>query len=91
MSYEVELAVELLIPDNVAFTALNTLKREVKIEKLKRADYYRFTLPDSIECEYVRKRIVKVDILVNANKHKARVLRPGSRDKDCFTVEHQCP
>ena len=87
MSYEVELVVELLIPDNVAFTAFNALKRMgYDIKELIRADYYHFVLPDEVDIKDFSKRIKNVDILVNANKHKAHIKRVGETEPGCFTV-----
>ena len=60
--------VELLIPDTTAITTFKTLKEMgFEIEGLKRYDYYNF----EHENENFFERISKVDVLVNANKHKA--------------------
>ena len=67
---EIELYVTLLIPDTTAVTAANTLRKlGFKFENLKRADYYRFTIDG--DAKSFKERIAKVDVLVNANKHKA--------------------
>ena len=61
----VELFVSLKIPDTTAITARQALNRMgFKLEKLKRYDYYFFEGGELDE-------LSKVDILVNANKHKA--------------------
>jgi phosphoribosylformylglycinamidine (FGAM) synthase PurS component len=87
MSYDTELTVELLIPDNIAFTAFTALKRMgFEIEQLKRADYYKFILPNETPIESFSDRIKKIDILVNANKHRATIRRPGEKTEGCFTV-----
>ncbi|MBN1156348.1 hypothetical protein JXA85_01935 [Candidatus Woesearchaeota archaeon] len=88
MSYEIELAVELLIPDNVAFTAFNTLKKMgFGIEELKRADYYKFVVSDDVDFDEFSQKLGKVDVLVNANKHKATITRAGDSYGDgCFIV-----
>ncbi|MDP7244768.1 MAG: hypothetical protein QF568_05475 [Flavobacteriales bacterium] len=65
----IELIVSLKVPDNVAITAFNTLKRMgYKLKKLERADYYKFDVKDDVED--FKKQISKADILVNANKNK---------------------
>ncbi|MBW2977150.1 hypothetical protein KY347_06935 [Candidatus Woesearchaeota archaeon] len=66
----VEMAVSLKIPDNVAITAFNTLKRigYNKLKQLERADYYRFDVEGN--AEKFKKEISNTDILVNANKNK---------------------
>ena len=65
----IELFVSLKVPDNVAITAFNTLKRMgYKLKKLERADYYKFDVKDNIE-EF-KKQISNTDILINSNKHK---------------------
>ncbi|MFH0867839.1 MAG: hypothetical protein V1831_00865, partial [Candidatus Woesearchaeota archaeon] len=57
------------VPDNVAITAFNTLKRMgYKIKELERADYYKFDADGDIED--FKKKISNVDILVNSNKNK---------------------
>jgi len=66
----IEMFVSLKVPDNVAITAFNTLKKigYSKLKKLDRSDYYRFDIKDNVE-EF-KKRISNVDILVNSNKNK---------------------
>jgi hypothetical protein len=57
----VEMFVELVVPDNTAITAKNTLhKLGHSVEDLHRFDYYNYEGDD----------LSKVDILVNVNKHK---------------------
>ena len=62
--------VSLKVPDNIAITAFNTLKRMGynKLKKLERSDYYKFGVKDNIE-EFKR-QISNTDILINSNKHK---------------------
>ena len=62
--------VSLKVPDNIAITAFNTLKRMGynKLKKLERSDYYKFDVKDNIE-EF-KKQISNTDILINSNKHK---------------------
>jgi len=64
----VEMFVRLLIPDSIAVTAFNTLKKlgYDKLKSLKRMDYYCFEVEDE---EGFKEKISKVDLLVNANKH----------------------
>jgi phosphoribosylformylglycinamidine (FGAM) synthase PurS component len=65
----IEMFVSLKVPDNVAITALNTLKRmDYKIKGLERSDYYKFKIKDN-ESQF-KKQISNVDLLVNVNKHK---------------------
>ena len=65
----VEMIVSLKVPDNVAITAFNALKRMgYKLKKLERADYYRFDVKADVE--NFKKQISNTDILVNVNKHK---------------------
>ncbi|MFC1648231.1 hypothetical protein ACFL1B_02110 [Nanoarchaeota archaeon] len=72
---ETELLVRLVIPDNVAITTLNTLKRMgYKIDELKRQDYYWFDCDESIA-----DKIGKVDILVNANKNRFTVKQSSEK------------
>ncbi|HJO01473.1 MAG TPA: hypothetical protein QF458_00990, partial [Candidatus Woesearchaeota archaeon] len=64
----IELFVSLKVPDNVAITTFNTLKRMdyKKLKKLERSDYYKFDVKDNIE-EF-KKQISNTDILINSNK-----------------------
>ena len=66
----VEMFVSLKVPDNVAITAFNALKRMGydKLKSLERSDYYKFDTKDN--AEDFKEKISNVDILVNANKHK---------------------
>ena len=65
----VEMIVSLKVPDNVAITAFNTLKRMgYKLKKLERADYYKFDVKNNVE--NFKKQISNTDILVNSNKNK---------------------
>jgi len=69
MPKTIELTVKLKIPDTTAITALSTLHNMgfSKINDLKRADYYKFTIEGDVE--KFKERISKADIIVNANKH----------------------
>ena len=66
----IEMFVSLKVPDNVAITAFNTLKRMnyKQLKKLERSDYYKFDVNEDIED--FKKQISNVDILVNSNKNK---------------------
>ncbi len=70
MKSEIELLVELKIPDTTAITTFHTLERlgYKNIKKIRRLEYYKFIIDGDIE-EFSRE-IVKADILVNVNKHK---------------------
>ncbi|MAG60926.1 hypothetical protein CL619_04020 [archaeon] len=67
---ELELFVSLKVPDNVAITAFHTLHKlgYHNLKNLERSDYYKFKF--SGDKNQFQKKISKVDILVNANKHK---------------------
>jgi len=65
----IEMLVNLKVPDNVAITAFNTLKRNYKeLKKLERSDYYKFDIKNNVDD--FKKQISNVDILVNSNKNK---------------------
>jgi len=65
----VTLCVSLKIPDTTAITAHHTMKAMgFKVEKVEREDYYEFGIEGDEES--FRKKIVKADIVINANKHK---------------------
>lgn len=70
MTAEVELLVELKIPDTNAITTYHTLQRfgYNNLKKVRRMDYYRFRIDGDFK--KFAEKIVKVDVLVNANKHK---------------------
>lgn len=64
-----EIYVKSIIPDTTAITALHTMERMgFKVKKLQRQDYYKFYFTGDIE-EF-KNDICKVDILINANKHR---------------------
>ena len=66
----IEMIVSLKVPDNVAITAFNTLKRMKysQLKRLERSDYYKFDVQGN--AEDFKKRISNTDILVNSNKNK---------------------
>jgi len=66
----IEMFVSLKMPDNIAITAFNTLKRMKykQLIKLEKSDYYKFEVKDNVED--FKKKISQVDILVNSNKNK---------------------
>ncbi|MBD3163858.1 hypothetical protein GF323_01550 [Candidatus Woesearchaeota archaeon] len=71
----IKLFVSLKIPDTTAITAFHTLRRMGyhSLEKLDREEYYEFDVADNPD--KFMKEIVKVDILVNANKHSAKICK----------------
>ncbi|UCD03256.1 MAG: phosphoribosylformylglycinamidine synthase subunit PurS [Candidatus Aenigmatarchaeota archaeon] len=83
---EIEMTVELLVPDTTAITTFHTLERMgfSALKKLKREDYYRF----SAEGDFARvsQDLGKVDIIVNANKHRYKAKRAGEAEEDPKTV-----
>jgi phosphoribosylformylglycinamidine (FGAM) synthase PurS component len=72
MVKEIEMFVRLIIPDTTAITAFHTLERMgyKELKKLLREDYYKFYISDDYDVEKFKEKISKVDILVNANKHR---------------------
>jgi phosphoribosylformylglycinamidine (FGAM) synthase PurS component len=75
---KVQLLVGLLIPDTTAITSFHAIERMgYKIKSLARQDYYSFEV-DS-DSENFAGKIIKVDILVNANKHKAIVYKGSEK------------
>jgi len=66
---KLELYVWLIIPDTTAITAFHTLKRMgFAVKSVKRRDYYSFEVDD--KAKDFSEKISKVDVLVNANKHR---------------------
>ncbi len=68
---EIEMIVELLIPDTTALTAYHTLQKTgfKQLKRLKREDYYRFSV-ETHDFERMSEELGKIDILVNANKNR---------------------
>jgi phosphoribosylformylglycinamidine (FGAM) synthase PurS component len=63
---DTRLVVELVYPDNTAYSARLCLEQMgMPLQDLKRFDYYYITSDDT-----VRDKLMKTDILVNANKHR---------------------
>jgi len=69
MTTVVEIIVEFKIPDTTAITTYHLLYKlgYKNLRKLSRMEYYRFSIAGDFR-EFTNK-IVKVDVLVNANKH----------------------
>jgi phosphoribosylformylglycinamidine (FGAM) synthase PurS component len=69
MPKTVEMLVGLKVPDNTSTTALQTLHNLglKKIKLLSQLTYYKFFIEG--DAEAFKKKISKVDILVNSNKH----------------------
>ena len=71
--------VELKIPDNVALTTQTTLDKMsyTQIENVKRYNYYSFKINGNKEdfCGMIQ----KIDVLVNANKHRALFKFPHTK------------
>lgn len=76
---EIEMTVELLMPDTTAITAFHALEKMGfgQLKKLKREDYYRFSAEGDFD--KLSHDLGKVDIIVNANKHRYRTRRAGER------------
>ena len=79
---EIELFVGLKIPDTTAITTFHTLEKMgyENIAKVSRENYYKFEIEGN-EDDF-NKKIVKVDILVNANKNNFTLLNKGEKIKD---------
>jgi len=71
-------AVTLTIPDNEAFTALETLRRlGLQVSELRRADIWTFAVDDAA-AETLAQTIAAIETVFNPNKHELHE-RPGSR------------
>jgi phosphoribosylformylglycinamidine (FGAM) synthase PurS component len=70
---KINLYVGLKIPDKTAITSFHTLEKMGfnRLKRLEREDYYEFDVYENEDS--FMKNIVKVDILVNANKNYAMV------------------
>ena len=80
----IELFVELIVTDNTARTAFSTLQNMgfKEITKLKRYEYYAF-----LTAEDIFDKLTKVDLLVNANKHRALKTVPLEKDQALVIVK----
>ena len=76
---QAELLVGLKIPDTTAITAFHTLERMgfSTVKSLERMDYFLFSFDGDFDV--FKEKIMKVDILVNANKHIPRVKRKDEK------------
>ena len=77
---KIKLYVGLKIPDTTAITAFHTLERMgfKQLKKLEREDYYEFDVAKD-EDDFAKK-IIKVDIVVNANKHYSKISKEDKID-----------
>ncbi len=73
---EFEMFVELLIPDSIAITTRKALERMGYKIDVKREDYYKFNVKGDKD---LTKELGKVDILVNANKHRFKTKKPDEK------------
>jgi len=78
----VELFVDLKIPDTTAITTLHTIERMgyKDVKNIKRETYYKFIVEG--DSDKFAKKVGKVDVLVNANKNKFT----NSIEKEDFAV-----
>ncbi|MEK6808734.1 MAG: hypothetical protein AABY14_03545 [Nanoarchaeota archaeon] len=67
---QVEILVELKIPDTTAITTFQILKRigYNRLTKVRRMEYYKFSINGSLET--FTKEIIKADPIINVNKHR---------------------
>ncbi len=74
---EIEMTVRLLIPDTTAITTFHAIEKMGigSVRKLKRDDYYKFGCDGDFK--KVSEDLGKVDVIVNANKHKYFAKKPG--------------
>jgi len=81
----VEIFVSLKLPDPTAITAFHTLEKMgyKELKSLKRKDYYCFEIEQ--DEEDFKKKISKVDVIVNANKHNVEFELKKER-KDVFEI-----
>ena len=71
---EVELLVKLVVPDATANTAMRCLQQMgFALPSLVRQDYYSFTIAEGASFDTFAKKIQRVDVLANANKHRSWV------------------
>jgi len=76
----IELLVGLKIPDTTAITTLRTINSiGYKVPTLVRFIYYKFTIEN--HSDSLLQKIIKTDILVNANKHNFALLVDGKMHK----------
>jgi phosphoribosylformylglycinamidine synthase subunit PurQ / glutaminase len=68
------LYVKLIIPDNTARTAEQTLKNlgYEQLVSLTREDYYEFTVKGDADLNELAEKLSKVDVISNYNKHRTR-------------------
>lgn len=83
---QVELFVGLKIPDNIAITAFHTLERMgfKQLKNLERKEYYKFNFEG--DEENFKKKISKVDILVNANKNNYQFELNNKKENNNFKI-----
>jgi phosphoribosylformylglycinamidine (FGAM) synthase PurS component len=89
-TFQIELLVHLIIPDSTATTAKHALHRlgMRALEEVRRYERWLFTFEgDSGEWPSLGERLCGVDVLVNANKHKATAaLAPHGGDLGTLPV-----
>jgi phosphoribosylformylglycinamidine (FGAM) synthase PurS component len=85
---EIEMTVRLLVPDTTSITAFHTLEKMgmKEIKRLRREDYYRFS--GTGDFDKAIWELSKADVIVNANKHRCRAMRPGGGFGEGFPGMH---
>lgn len=91
MSYHLEAAIHLSIPDNTAFTVLVALRRlgYTDLERVDRTELLRLDLSDAAEAQDVIEHLARAEVIFNPNKHRLSysVLHPAVGERSSVVRE----
>jgi phosphoribosylformylglycinamidine (FGAM) synthase PurS component len=77
----IDAAIELIIPDNTAFTVLTALRHlgYEELAKVERSDHVLLTVADDAVPEQVIAQLSRAEVLFNPNKHRMSYATAGER------------
>lgn len=79
---KIDLAIELIIPDNTAFTVLTALRQlgYSELAGVERSEHIFLTIADGASGDTVVKQLSRAEVLFNPNKHRMSYAPENARD-----------
>lgn len=79
---KIDVAIELIIPDNTAFTVLRALRQlgYAELASVERSDHVFLTVPDAAPVEKVVEQLSRAEVLFNPNKHRLSYAAQSAKD-----------
>ena len=85
--------IQLVIPDNEAYTALTTLKRlDVPCDQVVRSDVHVFGAEDDVDAGELARLLMTIATIYNPNKHRLRALdAPRPKPGEAWIASSEIP